>query len=47
MVYSMYRVPYTGLKVMLFFIACGVTIYLLRLPTTASTKAVAASPAER
>eukprot|EP01035_Chromulina_nebulosa_P058125 gene58125-79605_t len=27
MVYSMYRVPYIGLKVMLFFIACGVTIY--------------------
>jgi uncharacterized protein len=33
MFYSMYKVPYLALKVMLFLIACGVTLYLLRLPT--------------
>lgn len=47
MVYSMYRVPYIGLKVMLFFIACGVTVYLLRLPTTPQQDAAPVSSGER
>lgn len=34
MLYSMYKVPYLPLKAVLFLIACGVTIYLLRLPTS-------------
>ncbi|HEY0584687.1 MAG TPA: YbaN family protein [Pseudoduganella sp.] len=34
MAYSIYRVPFLSLKVMLFLVACGVTIYLLRLPTS-------------
>ena len=46
MVYSMYRVPYIGLKVMLFLIACGVTIYLLRLPTTPRPDTVPLSSGE-
>jgi uncharacterized membrane protein YbaN (DUF454 family) len=34
MIYSMFRVGHPALKVMLFVIACGVTIYLWRLPTS-------------
>ncbi|MES2257090.1 MAG: YbaN family protein [Pseudomonadota bacterium] len=33
MLYSMYRVNMLPLKIMLLLIACGVSIYLLRLPT--------------
>lgn len=34
MVYSMFKVPPVALKALLFVIACGVTVYLLKLPTT-------------
>jgi uncharacterized membrane protein YbaN (DUF454 family) len=34
MSYSMYKVPFVSLKVMLFLVACGVTVYLWRLPTS-------------
>ncbi|KQV53891.1 MULTISPECIES: YbaN family protein [unclassified Duganella] len=34
MFYSIYRVPFFSLKVMLFLVACGVTVYLWRLPTS-------------
>jgi uncharacterized membrane protein YbaN (DUF454 family) len=34
MIYSMFRVGHPALKGMLFVIACGVTIYLWRLPTS-------------
>lgn len=34
MFYSMYRVPMLPLKIMLLLIGCGVTIYLLSLPTS-------------
>jgi hypothetical protein len=30
----MYKVPFVSLKVMLFLVACGVTVYLWRLPTS-------------
>jgi uncharacterized membrane protein YbaN (DUF454 family) len=46
MVYSMYRVPFIGLKVMLFLIACGVSLYLLRLPTARPAGAVPVSSPE-
>jgi uncharacterized membrane protein YbaN (DUF454 family) len=34
MIYSMFRVGHPALKVMLFAIACGVSIYIWRLPTS-------------
>ena len=34
MLYAMFRVGHPALKVMLFAIACGVTVYLWRLPTS-------------
>jgi uncharacterized membrane protein YbaN (DUF454 family) len=34
MSYSMYKVSFVSLKVMLFLVACGVTVYLWRLPTS-------------
>jgi len=33
MIYSMYKVPFVSLRILLFLVACGVTVYLLRLPT--------------
>ncbi|NVD98842.1 YbaN family protein [Massilia sp. BJB1822] len=38
MLYSMYRVRFLALQILLALIAIGVTIYLLRLPTTPSNK---------